>query len=98
MLDAQGEVILAGEVRYFAKHLPPVFTDRQRLSAQFLRFKERQRQLQPEGSARADPNDPERTLQQLFEPGRNGTQHGNNAENSGQKVDTDESTACKSLI
>ncbi len=32
--------ILAGEVRYFAKHLPPVLTDRQRLAARFLRFKE----------------------------------------------------------
>ena len=39
MLDAQGEEILAGEVRYFAKHLPPVLTDRQQLAAKFLRFK-----------------------------------------------------------
>jgi hypothetical protein len=35
VLDAQGEMILAGDVRYFAKHLPPVLTDRQRLAAQF---------------------------------------------------------------
>ena len=37
-LDAQGEMILAGDVRYFAKHLPPVLTDRERLAADFLRF------------------------------------------------------------
>jgi len=35
VLDTQGEVILAGEVRYFATHLPPVLTDRQRLAALF---------------------------------------------------------------
>jgi hypothetical protein len=27
-VDAQGETILAGEVRYFSRHLPPVLTDR----------------------------------------------------------------------
>jgi hypothetical protein len=31
-LDAQGEVDLAGEVRYFAGHLPPVLTDKGRLA------------------------------------------------------------------
>jgi hypothetical protein len=36
-LDAQGEMILAGDVRYFAKHLPPVLTDRERLAADFIR-------------------------------------------------------------
>jgi hypothetical protein len=35
-LDAQGETILAGEVRYFSRHLPPVLTDRERLAAEFL--------------------------------------------------------------
>ena len=29
-LDAQGEIVLAGDVRYFASHLPPVLTDRSR--------------------------------------------------------------------
>ena len=35
-LDAQGEIVLAGDVRYFAKHLPPVLTDRERLAADFI--------------------------------------------------------------
>jgi Relaxase/Mobilisation nuclease domain len=61
LLDAQGEEILAGEVRYFAKHLPPALTDRQRLAAQFLRFKE-QRRVEPEGPAQGNPRDQERTL------------------------------------
>jgi hypothetical protein len=34
-LDQQGEVILAGDVRYFAKHLPPALTDTERLAAKF---------------------------------------------------------------
>ena len=32
-LDRQGEVNLAGDVRYFAKHLPPALTDMERLAA-----------------------------------------------------------------
>jgi hypothetical protein len=62
VLDAQGEEILAGEVRYFAKHLPPVLTDRQRLAAQFLQLKEQQRQLNREGSSQACPMDRQRTV------------------------------------
>lgn len=38
VLDAQGEIVLAGDVRYFANHLPPVLTDRQRLAAEFIGF------------------------------------------------------------
>jgi hypothetical protein len=34
-LDRQGEVVLAGDVRYFAKHLPPALTDTERLAAKF---------------------------------------------------------------
>jgi hypothetical protein len=37
-LDAQGEIVLAGDVRYFAKQLPPVMTDRERLAADLMRF------------------------------------------------------------
>lgn len=33
ILGRQGEVSLAGDVRYFAKHLPPVLTDRERIAA-----------------------------------------------------------------
>jgi hypothetical protein len=36
-LDQQGKVILAGDVRYFAKHLPPALTDTERLAARFAR-------------------------------------------------------------
>ncbi len=36
-LDAQGEAVLAGDVRYFARHLPPVRTDRERLAEEFIR-------------------------------------------------------------
>ena len=34
-LDRQGEVVLAGDVRYFAKHLPPALTDTESLAAKF---------------------------------------------------------------
>jgi len=36
-LDAQGQIELAGDVRYFAKHLPPVRTDRERLAEDLIR-------------------------------------------------------------
>lgn len=35
-LDRQGEVVLAGDVRYFAKQLPPALTDTERLAAKFV--------------------------------------------------------------
>jgi len=43
VLDAQGEGVLAGEVRYFANHLPSVLTDKERLAINFLRHRESQR-------------------------------------------------------
>jgi hypothetical protein len=61
VLDAQGEIILAGDVRYFVKHLPPVLTDRQRLAAQFIGFVQKQRGTQRNGPERGYPKDPERT-------------------------------------
>ncbi len=39
-LDAQGEISLAGDVRYFVKHLPPVLTDKEGLAVDFLRFQQ----------------------------------------------------------
>jgi len=36
-LENQGEIVLAGDVRYFAKHLAPVLTDRERLAQEFIR-------------------------------------------------------------
>jgi hypothetical protein len=38
-LDTQGESILAGKVRSFSQHLPPVLTDRERLAVQFLKHR-----------------------------------------------------------
>jgi len=61
VLDAQGELILAGDVRYFAMHLPPVLTDRQRLAAQFIRFKEEQRGVKADGRECGHPKVLERT-------------------------------------
>jgi hypothetical protein len=37
-LEAQGEIVLGGEVRYFAMHLAPVLTDRERLAAELLQY------------------------------------------------------------
>ena len=36
-LENQGEIVLAGDVRYFVKHLAPVLTDRERLAQEFIR-------------------------------------------------------------
>ena len=55
VLDEQGEEVLAGDVRYFAKHLPPVLTDRQRLAAQFIGFVEKQREIERDGPERGLP-------------------------------------------
>jgi hypothetical protein len=35
-LDAQGDVQLGDQVRYFARHLPPVLTDRERLAVEMI--------------------------------------------------------------
>jgi hypothetical protein len=42
-LDHQGEIELAGDVRYFARNLPRVHTDRERLAAEFIAYVNRQR-------------------------------------------------------
>lgn len=39
-LDAQGEVVLAADVRHFAGNLPPVLTDKERLAIDFIRHRE----------------------------------------------------------
>lgn len=44
-LDRQGEMILAGDVRYFAKHLPPALTDTERLAAKFTQHLASSREL-----------------------------------------------------
>jgi hypothetical protein len=45
-LDAQGEVALAGDVRYFANSLPRVLTDKELLAVEFLRHGKSQRSAQ----------------------------------------------------
>jgi Relaxase/Mobilisation nuclease domain len=61
VLDDQGEEVLAGDARYFAWHLPPVLTDRQRLAAQFIEFTEKRRRIQRDGPERDDPVGQEQT-------------------------------------
>lgn len=53
-LDAQGEIVLAGEVRSFAMCLPPVLTDRERLAVEFIRH------VKAERSARTRGDEPTR--------------------------------------
>jgi hypothetical protein len=43
LLDKQGESALAGEVRQFAKNLPPVLTDRERIASELIRHVNAQR-------------------------------------------------------
>jgi hypothetical protein len=61
VLDTQGEVVLAGDVRYFAGHLPTVLTDRQALAAQLIKITEERRQTQRDGPEHRDPKVQERT-------------------------------------
>jgi len=58
-LEAQGEIVLGGHVRYFAMHLPPVLTDRERLAEQFVRFANAERSARKPGDDRLG----ERTLE-----------------------------------
>jgi hypothetical protein len=60
-LEAQGEIVLGGHVRYFAMHLPPVLTDRERLAEQFIRFAKAQRSTQTRGDDRLRDRTTERT-------------------------------------
>jgi hypothetical protein len=61
VLDAQGEIALAGEVRSFATRLPPVLTDRERLAAEFIRHVEAERSVSARGDERARHRANERT-------------------------------------
>ena len=60
-LDAQGEIVLGGDVRYFAMHLPPVLTDRERLAKQFIRFLNARRAERTRGGDRVPDRSMERT-------------------------------------
>lgn len=37
-LETQGEIVLAGDVRYFAHHLPPVLTRKELLATEFVDY------------------------------------------------------------
>ena len=55
-LEAQGEIVLGGDVRYFAMHLPPVMTDRERLAEQLIRSVRAERSARTPGDDRVrDP-------------------------------------------
>jgi hypothetical protein len=47
ILDKQGEITLASEVRKFAKCLPQVLTDRERLAVDYIRHKQEQAKTSP---------------------------------------------------
>jgi hypothetical protein len=61
-LVAQGETVLAGEVRYFVSHLAPVRTDRERLAEEFVRFCN-ERAAKTRADDRIRDRIPERTLE-----------------------------------
>ena len=60
-LEAQGEIVLGGDVRYFAMHLPPVLTDRERLKEQFVRFVRAERSARTREDDRVRDHTPART-------------------------------------
>src|SRR5437588_4939360 len=60
-LEDQGEIVLGGHVRYFAMHLPPVLTDRERLAEQFIRFAKAQRSTRTREDDRLRDRTTERT-------------------------------------
>jgi hypothetical protein len=59
-LDAQGEIVLAGDVRYFATHLPSVLTDREKVAKDILAH-EKARRLEKEPQVRQRSLELERT-------------------------------------
>ena len=60
-LESQGEIVLGGEVRYFAMHLPPVLTDRERLAAELLPYAKERRSARTRGDDRVRDRTLERT-------------------------------------
>jgi Relaxase/Mobilisation nuclease domain len=47
-LETQGEIALGGDVRYFARNLPPVLTDRERLAMQLIQFAKTRKAQRPD--------------------------------------------------
>jgi hypothetical protein len=60
-LEGQGEVVLGGHVRYFAMHLPPALTDRERLTEQFMRYVRAERSARTKRDVRVRDRTIERT-------------------------------------
>jgi hypothetical protein len=60
ILDRQGEINLAGDVRYFAKHLPPVLTDRERIATRIMSHLNA-------GRAASSPEKPEKPKEREYE-------------------------------
>jgi hypothetical protein len=60
-LEAQGEIILGGDARYFAMNLPPGLTDRERLAERFVRFARAQTSARTRGDDRVRDRTIERT-------------------------------------
>jgi hypothetical protein len=58
LLDAQGEITLAGDVRYFVQHLRPALTDKQKLAQQFARHIKMQRSEQLEEAVKDRAKEP----------------------------------------
>jgi len=58
-LESQGEIVLGGEVRYFAMHLPRVLTDRERLAAKLIQLANERRSAR----TREDDRVRDRTLE-----------------------------------
>ena len=56
-LDAQGETSLANEVRHFARHLPRVLTDKERVAVAFVQHLTNTRQTPPSEIARDKSNE-----------------------------------------
>lgn len=56
-LDAQGEIGLAGDVRYFAKTLPRVLTDRERIASQIVAHLDHTSRYQPDQRRGRDRDD-----------------------------------------
>jgi len=60
-LEAHGEIVLGGEVRYFAIHLPPVLTDQERLAAELIQYTKERRSASTRGDDRVRDRTLERT-------------------------------------
>jgi hypothetical protein len=58
-LEAQGDIDLGDQIRYFARHLPPVLTDRERLAVEMI---QRARAKRP-GRTREDDRIRDRTME-----------------------------------